>query len=233
MRNNLAPGRGLRLVPALMKRTRLSAQERRAVIISNARAIFAQKGYEAARTQDIARSSGVSEALMYRHFPSKEALYRGVLREVIRDQDANYEMLNLQDFNGRAFIRNLQTYFRIVTDPAPSQLKEGFRLLLASLLGDANFATIVYRRAHRLMNHRIAKALQNAREAGEIVGREISVKNTSLFTEHVGTVLNVLAIKAERSPYDGSAEELVRDAVWFCCRGIGFTDDAIARHLKN
>jgi hypothetical protein len=25
----------------------------------------------------------------------------------------------------------------------------------------------------------------------------------------------------------------VRDAVWFCCRGVGFTDEAIARHLAD
>lgn len=70
----------------MSKRTRLTAKDRKALILANARAIFAQNGYEAARTQDIARHSGVSEALMYQHFPSKEALYRAVLREVIRDR---------------------------------------------------------------------------------------------------------------------------------------------------
>lgn len=215
------------------KRIRLPAHERRAVILAKARAIFAQSGYEAARTQDIARDSGVSEALMYRHFPSKEALYRAVLRDVIREQDANYEILSLQEFNGRALVQNLKTYFSIVVDPEQVRLREGFRLLLASLVGDTGFATLVYRRAHRLMNHRIAAALQNAREAGEIVGREISVRNTSLFSEHVGTVINVLAANIERSPYEGSPEDLVRDAVWFCCRGVGFTDEAIERHLQD
>ena len=216
-----------------MKRTRLSANERKSVILANARAIFAQSGYESARTQDIAKRSGVSEALMYRHFPSKAALYRAVLREVIREQDASYELLSLQALTGRALVRNLQTYFRIAASPEKSGVKEGFRLLLASLVGDTSFATLVYRRAQRLMNHRIAMALQNAREAGDIVGREISVKNTSLFTEHVGTLLNILSADVDRTPYDGSGEELVRDAVWFCCRGVGFTDEAIGRHLED
>lgn len=216
-----------------MKRTRLPAKDRKALILTNARAIFAQNGYEAARTQDIAKRSGVSEALMYRHFPSKVALYRAVLREVIREQDASYEVLTLQELSGRALIRNMHAYFRIVVDPAPSQFKEGFRLLLASLVGDTNFANLVYRRAHRLMNHRLTRALRNARDAGDIVGREISVRNTSLFTEHVGTVLNVLIADGERMPYDGTAEDLARDAVWFCSRAVGFTDAAIARHLEG
>jgi AcrR family transcriptional regulator len=216
-----------------MKRTRLSANERKTVILANARAIFAQSGYEAARTQDIARRSGVSEALMYRHFPSKAALYRAVLREVIHEQDASYALLSLQDLNGRALVRNLQTYFRIVVSPEKSGVKEGFRLLTASMIGEARFASLVYRRAQRLMNHRIAAALQNARTAGDITGRSISVDNTSLFTEHVGALLNILSADVERAPYDGRGEDLVRDAVWFCCRGVGFTDEAIARHLAD
>lgn len=216
-----------------MKRTRLPAKERRTIILDNARAIFARCGYEAARTQDIARQSGVSEALMYRHFPSKAVLYRAVLRDVIRDQDESYAKLTLKELNGRALVQNLHAYFSIVVDPAEVRIREGFRLLLASLVGDTNFATLVYRRAHRLMHYRISTALLAAREAGDIVGRQISVRNTSLFTEHVGTVLNVLATKAERSPYEGDAQDLVRDAVWFCCRAVGFTDDAIQRHLQD
>ncbi len=217
----------------MTKRTRLPAKDRKALILANARAIFAQSGYEAARTQEIAKRSGVSEALMYRHFPSKEALYRAVLREVIREQDASYETLTLQELNGRAIVRNLKAYFTIVVGSNEPRFKEGFRLLLASLVGDTNFATLVYRRAQRLMNHRITAALQNARDAGEVTGREISPSNTSLFTEHVGTVLNVLATNVERSPYQGNEAELIRDAVWFCCRGVGFTDEAIERHLRD
>lgn len=217
----------------MIKRTRLTAKDRKALILANARAIFAQSGYEAARTQEIARCSGVSEALMYRHFPSKEALYRAVLREVIREQDESYDALTLQELNGRAIVRNLRAYFTIVVGSGEPRIKEGFRLLLASLVGDTNFATLVYRRAQRLMNHRIAAALNRARDAGEIIGREISVANTSLFTEHVGTVLNVLATNVERSPYQGDLDALIRDAVWFCCRGVGFTDEAIERHMRD
>jgi AcrR family transcriptional regulator len=216
-----------------MTRTRLPANERKAVILANARAVFAQSGYEAARTQEIARRSGVSEALMYRHFPSKEALYRAVLREVIHEQNQSYELLALSELNGRELVRNLRTYFKIVVGRDEPGVKEGFRLLLASITSDANFAKLVYRRAHRLMNDRIAQALQTAREAGDIHGRLLSVRNTSLFSEHIGSILNVLAGELERTPYEGDTEEIVRDAVWFCCRAVGFTDQAIERHLQD
>lgn len=213
-----------------MTRKRLKASERKAIILANARRIFSAHGYEAARTQDIARKSGVSEALMYRHFPSKQALYRAVLREVIQEQDASIEALTISELNGAAFIRNLRAYFAFVVNPADSPIKEGFRLLLASLAGDTDFATLVYRRSQRLMNKRLTEALRAAQAAGDIVvDREISVQNTSMFTEHVGTMLNALARNTRRSPYVGTPDEIVRDGVWFCCRGVGFTDEAIAR----
>lgn len=217
-----------------MTRKRLKGSERRAIILANARQVFSLHGYEAARTQDIARRSGVSEALMYQHFPSKQALYRAVLREVIQEQDASTQALSIAEPSGRAFVLNLKAYFAFVVDPTDSPIKEGFRLLLASLTGDADFATLVYRRSQRLMTHRITEALRAARDAGDIViGREITVANTSMFTEHVGTMLNALARNTRRSPYVGTPDEIVRDAVWFCCRGVGFTDEAIARYYDS
>ena len=56
--------------------TRLSAEARRLSILRAAIPIFAKKGFNGTTTKMIAQSAGVSEALLYRHFPSKEVIYR-------------------------------------------------------------------------------------------------------------------------------------------------------------
>src|SRR4051812_46589298 len=61
------------------RRRRLSADERRQVLLRAALGVFAARGYEAAGTKEIARAAGVSEALIYAHFPSKQALHAAVL----------------------------------------------------------------------------------------------------------------------------------------------------------
>jgi AcrR family transcriptional regulator len=61
------------------RRRRLSADERRQVLLRAALGVFAAHGYEAAATKEIARAAGVSEALIYAHFPSKQALHAAVL----------------------------------------------------------------------------------------------------------------------------------------------------------
>src|SRR3984893_14876808 len=55
--------------------TKLSSEERRAAIIKAVRRVFAQKGFHGTTTRELAQAAGVSEALLFKHFPNKEALY--------------------------------------------------------------------------------------------------------------------------------------------------------------
>ena len=54
---------------------RLSSEERRAAIISAVQRVFAEKGFHGTTTRELAQAAGVSEALLFKHFPNKEALY--------------------------------------------------------------------------------------------------------------------------------------------------------------
>jgi TetR/AcrR family transcriptional regulator len=61
---------------------RLAARDRRRQILEVASGIFARKGYDGTTTREIAEEAGVNEALLFRHFPSKEALYWTMLEEL-------------------------------------------------------------------------------------------------------------------------------------------------------
>src|SRR5882724_840780 len=58
---------------------RLSGGERRQAIADAVRGVFADKGFHGTTTRDLAKAAGVSEALLYKHFPSKELLYDAML----------------------------------------------------------------------------------------------------------------------------------------------------------
>jgi AcrR family transcriptional regulator len=62
--------------------TRLSARDRREQILEVASGIFARKGYEGTTTREIAEEAQVNEALLFRHFPSKENLYWTMLEQL-------------------------------------------------------------------------------------------------------------------------------------------------------
>lgn len=67
--------------------SRLPAPERREQILAAAARIFARKGYEGTTTKDLARACGVSESALYKHFPSKEAIFRNVIDRMIASFD--------------------------------------------------------------------------------------------------------------------------------------------------
>ncbi|MDH5427343.1 MAG: TetR/AcrR family transcriptional regulator [Nitrospirota bacterium] len=62
-------------------RPRISAVARKASIIRSAAALFGEKGFNGTKTREIAERAGVSEALIFRHFPSKDELYAAILAE--------------------------------------------------------------------------------------------------------------------------------------------------------
>jgi len=63
---------------------RFSAADRKDQILSVATRLFAQQGYQGTTTKVIARESGVTEALVFRHFSSKEDLYWAVIESKIK-----------------------------------------------------------------------------------------------------------------------------------------------------
>ena len=60
-------------------RARMSASDRRSQLIEVALDVFSRQGFRGATTKEIAAQAGVAEGLIFRHFPSKEALYTAVL----------------------------------------------------------------------------------------------------------------------------------------------------------
>jgi len=68
--------------------------------------VFAEKGYAAARVEEVARRAGVSKGLLYLYFKTKEALFKAVVRSVvIRRIDTLLKMLEETNLSSEAFMR--------------------------------------------------------------------------------------------------------------------------------
>lgn len=65
--------------PSSSSSSRLPAIDRRRQLLETALDVFSRKGFEGATTKEIAAAAGVTEAIIFRHFPSKQALYQAVL----------------------------------------------------------------------------------------------------------------------------------------------------------
>lgn len=58
---------------------RMTGDERREEILRSAISLFSQRGFSGTTTREIARGAGVSEAMVFRHFATKDELYGAIL----------------------------------------------------------------------------------------------------------------------------------------------------------
>ena len=65
-----------------VSRRKLNATDRRSQILAAAMEVFAEHGFHGTPTRELARRAGVSEALVFQHFPTKEALISAILDHV-------------------------------------------------------------------------------------------------------------------------------------------------------
>ena len=57
----------------------MKGDARREQILQTAVSLFSQRGFKGTTTKEIARAAGVSEAMVFRHFENKDALYGAIL----------------------------------------------------------------------------------------------------------------------------------------------------------
>ncbi|GIL41825.1 TetR/AcrR family transcriptional regulator [Roseiterribacter gracilis] len=217
---------------------RLRLRDRRRAIVEAAVPLFARKGLRGTTTRALAQAAGVSEALLYRHFPSKEALHQEVLDHVTESGDQAIDLIRSLPASTSTLVHML-TYMvhRFANQAHVDREAAQQRLFLASLIGDGEFARAVLKRAFEQYYPPMLAAMQAAEEAGDLTPGPVSPANRFWFVEHVASMLINLRLSggpavtyANNDAQDES--DVIRQAVWFCCRGIGLTDAAIATHLN-
>ncbi|HSR06063.1 MAG TPA: TetR/AcrR family transcriptional regulator [Bryobacteraceae bacterium] len=69
------------------RKSRMPADDRHRQLLRSAIDCFARNGFGGTKTKDIAAAAGVSEAILFRHFATKEDLYHAIL-DMKEDQEA-------------------------------------------------------------------------------------------------------------------------------------------------
>ena len=93
---------------------RLSSENRRRQLLEHAVALFSQRGFSGTRTKDIAAACGVSEAILFRHFATKEDLYQAILATYGSEAGADEWLAAMKqlaaDRDDRGFVQCLVRY---------------------------------------------------------------------------------------------------------------------------
>ena len=123
-------------------RRRLTAEERRTGILDAALAVFSGSGYHSASIDDIAREAGVSKALIYEHFASKQELYADLIarnaRELTQRIGAALVGVEVESGSSRLAV-GLDAFFAFV-----EERRDAWRMLFRDV-ADPETATVVNR----------------------------------------------------------------------------------------
>jgi len=84
---------------------RLTGEERRRQIVEKASEVFAVHGLDGTRTRDLARECGINESLLYKHFDSKEHLYRESMAFLCNRMSNSWRSLANENLDGIGAIK--------------------------------------------------------------------------------------------------------------------------------
>ncbi len=217
-------------------RKRMTAFNRKQAIVEAARPLFAQNGFHGTSVRNIARAADISEALLYKHFESKEALYDQTMDYAGEVSATALEKLRDLEIGTEALVAYIYFLVRLILLKAPRvQDRQHWheRFLFRSLLGDARYARTHFRNLHGIMEERISACFDKAAEAGDLAHVPIGNVNRMWLVHHLAMALNLCHMSDEPAfEYDCTKQELAEQAILFCLRGIGMTESAIDRHFQ-
>ena len=223
-----------RLLPGAMAMTRLDGDERRKAIVAAAVPLFALKGFVGTTTKELAEAAGISEALLFRHFPSKKHLYEEILCLGCEGHPA-LECLAALPPSTLSLVQMthfMVSYFLLGGGADRIELETRLRLILHSLLEDGEYARELFDRIFELIHPLFANSVEAAVAAGDLSPGVIDTTSRFWFGHHVAAMVAFVFLPGRAAiTYGGTPAALVEDASRFILRGIGLKDAAITRAL--
>jgi len=214
----------------------MTADERKEAILLASLKLFARHGFHGVTTRAIAGAAGISEALLYRHFESKDALYTALETWCLRQTIATAEKLATLPPSTEALV--LAIHFMVSEIMrAPENDVEHVRdlrcLNLASLLEDGRFAREFLQANIERFVPRIVEFLQAAARAGDLVTPVSNATARVWFCHHLPLMVSSYYLpKRQVVDHGVSGGQLVEEVTLFCLRGLGLSPQAIARTYK-
>jgi len=119
---------------------KMTAALRRAQIITVSKQLFSKKGFSGTTTKEIAKASGISEAMIFRHFASKQELYSAIIDQRIQEVGDAIPDDAIKERDDERVFASLARFVLEKTDQDPTLM----RLLYFSALEGHELSDIFY-----------------------------------------------------------------------------------------
>ena len=215
--------------------TKLPAVDRKQAILVSAAPVFARLGRTGATTKEIAKAAGISEALLYKHFSGKEALYAELERHCVDAHAVGDRIFNGATPSTATLVMGVAMLVEAVFSGIGSKQshEDTKRLVTSSLLGDGRLAKAFLDRHVKPSVALLQNALQAATAAGDVEEGASAGKAEIWFVHHLANTLHLIRLSgAEIVDYGLTQQALTESTVRFLLRGLGLKNTAIDRHYN-
>ena len=220
-----------------MPKKKMSGEARKLDITIAARGAFAQKGFYGTSMRDIAKAANVSEALIYRHFSGKEALYEEIYFYIDSQLGVLANYFKNQEPSTQTLIKIVYALTHMIMTEMPNVSREQKifeRLLVYSLLENTSFAVSVFRQYDKELFPVWLDSLKTAENAGDIHAPLVDSVAKMWLSHHLIMAINFLHLSGESLfPYSKTKEDLINGMVIFILRGIGLKDETIRHFIEH
>src|SRR6187399_156768 len=216
-----------------MSTLRMTSDLRRQLILSAAKRCFARNGFAGTTTKSVAAAAAISEGLLFKHFPSKAALYAEILAEECEADPDLTHLLGMEPSTATLveLVRGMVGHFMEITDD--EQEAQRLRLMTSSHLDDGEFARLLYGKVGALIGPVFTTSLDRAVTAGEASRIGSEPLNLFWFAHHTVLMAALARLPATPCLTYGNATDLERQLCQFILRGIGLNEAAIVSHLDR
>jgi AcrR family transcriptional regulator len=213
----------------------MTSDLRRQLILGAAKRCFARNGFAGTTTRSVAAAAAISEGLLFKHFPSKAALYAEILAEECEADPVLAHLLD-QAPSTAALVELMQgmaKHFLQIADRPDIEEAQRLRLMVTSHLDDGEFARLLYAKVEKLIGPMFVASLEAAIASGDASRIGSEPANLFWFAHHTVLTAAMARLPAVPCLAYGDKNGLERQLCEFLLRGIGLNDAAILSHLTR
>ena len=169
---------------------RVPAEERKKQILKCAVKVFARSNYRSAKMSDIAAEAGISEAMVYKYFPSKKTIFLKILRHMSDRIITFWREESEKTTDALVVLKSMGlTYYKRMKNH-PDELKVQFQAI--SEIDDKEIARQL-RQDHSNYMKYINSVLEKGMEQG-VIRKDLDAELTAFLFNGGGIVMNMMKL---------------------------------------
>jgi AcrR family transcriptional regulator len=205
---------------------RLGKEERKTQIVEAVLPLFSEKDINSVTSKEMAQAAGVSEALIYKHFPNKRELYESVFASICSDLAHELDALDNLEGNFESFMQFMRRFVDHVFGHDENFNRFLPKVIMRSIIEDGEFAKYFLQKIDAKVATFFSRCLKSCKKE-KLISIDLPPEDLAFWFSHHCVVMMKFMIQPGKQivDYKKPTTELKKHLFFFLMRGIGFREE--------